>query len=105
MKTYSISGINPSKDETYEETCTRMERVLKEILEEKNSSVNAIQTIAFIAMEAPADFYYEASVQFSSVRDFLTNLDDELKLLFRTSCEGHSRYRLDRVNTYLRVQA
>jgi len=103
MTKYDVpNSFKARKGETYGQECDRMEAVLREILKENNSSVNAVKTLAYILMEIPSDFFYMAGQELhKNVQKFFFEQSKQLKSLFRAECEKLKRYRTDRVNVYI----
>lgn len=90
---------------TYGEECDRMERVIREIITENNSSKNAIHVLAFILMEIPSDFFYCKKSLLKSLHKFLLCKENTTKSLLRQECEKLERYRPDRVDFFLQSVA
>lgn len=90
----------PKEGESYGGYCDRLEVAVVTITDLKEPTESAIQALAFIAMEAPADF---GATVFRRIQKFLGQLPSELRAQFRAEAIKLPRGRDDRINALLNI--
>ncbi len=96
----------PVQGETYLGYCDRLEKAVITITALKVPSKTAIEALAFIAMEAPADFNHSSISEippYRRIQLYLGQLPSELRALFRAEAIKLPRGREDRVSTLLTI--